>query len=46
MVGTVLFVDRIKVVKSRQRRVYHPQLVAVYHQSEALHIIKPQEDAR
>ena len=23
-------------------RVYHPQLVAVYHQSEGLYIIKPQ----
>ena len=32
--------------KSRHRRVYHPQLVAVYHQCEALYIIKPQEDAR
>ena len=28
------------------RRVYHPQLVAVYHQHEVLYIIKPQEDAR
>ena len=28
--------------QSRQRRVYHPQLVAVYHQCEALYIIKPQ----
>ena len=26
--------------------VYHPQLVAVYHQTEDLDIIKPQEDAR
>ena len=25
------------------RRVYHPQLVAVYHQCGALYIIKPQE---
>ena len=28
------------------RRVYHPQLVAVYHQCVALYIIKPREDAR
>ena len=28
------------------RRVYHPQLVAVYHQCEALYLIKPQENAR
>ena len=28
------------------RRVYHPQLVAVYHQHEVLYIIKPQENAR
>ena len=28
------------------RRVYHPQLVAVYHQCEALYLIKPQVDAR
>jgi hypothetical protein len=28
--------------KSRRRRVYHPQLVAVYHQTEGLDIIKPQ----
>ena len=28
---------------SRRRRVYHPQLVAVYHQCEALYIIKPQK---
>ena len=28
------------------RRVYHPQLVAVYHQNEVLYIIKPQENAR
>ena len=33
-------------IKSRHSRVYHPQLVAVYHQCEALYIIKPQEDAR
>ena len=26
-----------------ESRVYHPQLVAVYHQCEALYIIKPQE---
>ncbi|MBQ7407184.1 MAG: hypothetical protein IJW11_05440, partial [Clostridia bacterium] len=32
--------------KSRRRRAYHPQLVAVYHQCEALYIIKPQENAR
>jgi len=32
--------------KSRRRRVYHPQLVAVYHQHEVLYIIKPQENAR
>ena len=32
--------------QSRRRRVYHPQLVAVYHQHEVLYIIKPQEDAR
>ena len=32
--------------KSRQSRVYHPQLVAVYHQHEVLYIIKPQIDAR
>ena len=25
---------------------YHPQLVAVYHQHEVLHLIKPQIDAR
>ena len=39
---------------SRRRRVYHqgvslvyqPQLVAVYHQCEALYIIKPQENTR
>ena len=29
-----------------ERRVYHPQLVAVYHQCEALYIIKPQGHAR
>jgi len=28
--------------QSRRRRVYHPQLVAVYHQHEVLYIIKPQ----
>ena len=28
--------------KSRRSLVYHPQLVAVYHQCEALHLIKPQ----
>ena len=28
------------------RRVYNPQLVAVYHQCEALYLIKPQGDAR
>ena len=32
--------------KSRRSLVYHPQLVAVYHQCEALYIIKPQENAR
>ena len=32
--------------KSRCSLVYHPQLVAVYHQNEVLYIIKPQEDAR
>ena len=32
--------------QSCRRRVYHPQLVAVYHQCEALYIIKPQVDAR
>ena len=32
--------------QSRRRRVYHPQLVAVYHQTEGLDIIKPQGDAR
>ena len=31
---------------SRRRRVYHPQPVAVYHQCEALYIIKPQVYAR
>ena len=31
--------------KSRRSLVYHPQLVAVYNQCEALYIIKPQEDA-
>ena len=30
------------VNKSRRSLVYHPQPVAVYHQCEALHIIKPQ----
>ena len=30
---------------SRRSRVYHPQLVAVYHQHEVLYIIKPQVDA-
>ena len=42
-----LFVNISNV--SRQitlERVYHPQLVAVYHQCEALYIIKPQVDAR
>ena len=29
--------------KSRRSLVYHPQLVAVYHQHEVLHLIKPQE---
>jgi len=33
---------RILASQSRQRRVYHPQLVAVYHQHEVLYIIKPQ----
>ena len=28
--------------KSRRSLVYHPQLVAVYHQHEVLHLIKPQ----
>ena len=37
---------RILASKSRRSRGYHPQLVAVYHQCEALYIIKPQEDAR
>ena len=32
--------------KSRRSLVYHPQLVAVYHQHEVLYIIKPQENAR
>ena len=36
----------IFVNKSRRSLVYHSQLVAVYHQCEALHIIKPQVDAR
>ena len=31
---------------SCRRRVYHPQLVAVYHQHEVLYIIKPQGNAR
>ena len=30
--------------KSRRSLVYHPQLVAVYHQHEVLHLIKPQEE--
>ena len=30
--------------KSRHRRAYHPQLVAVYHQCEALYIIIAKED--
>jgi hypothetical protein len=30
--------------KSRRSLVYHPQLVAVYHQCEVLYIIKPQGD--
>ena len=34
------------VNKSRRSLVYHPQLVAVYHQCEALYIIKPQENTR
>ena len=29
-----------------ESRVYHPQLVAVYHQTEGLDIIKPQVDTR
>ena len=33
-------------IKSRRSLVYHPQLVAVYHQTEGLDIIKPQEDTR
>ena len=33
-------------MESMQSIVYHPQLVAVYHQHEVLYIIKPQEDAR
>ena len=32
--------------KSRRSLVYHPQLVAVYHQHEVLYIIKPQADTR
>ena len=32
--------------QSRRSLVYHPQLVAVYHQTEGLDIIKPQVDAR
>ena len=28
------------------RLVYHPQLVAVYHQCEALYLIKPKGDTR
>ena len=28
--------------KSRHSLVYHPQLVAVYHQHEVLYLIKPQ----
>ena len=31
------------VNKSRHSLVYHPQLVAVYHQNGVLYIIKPQE---
>ena len=31
------------VNKSRRSLVYHPQLVAVYHQHGVLYIIKPQE---
>jgi len=30
------------VNKSRRSLVYHPQLVAVYHQNAVLYIIKPQ----
>ena len=33
---------RLFASQSRQRRVYHPQLVAVYHQCKALYTIKPQ----
>ena len=29
-------------IKSRRSLVYHPQLVAVYHQHEVLYLIKPQ----
>ncbi len=34
------------VNKSRRSLVYHPQLVAAYHQCGALYIIKPQENTR
>jgi len=33
---------RHELSQSRRRRVYQPQLVAVYHQYEVLYIIKPQ----
>ena len=36
----------ISLIKSRRSLVYHPQLVAVYHQRVMLYIIKPQKDAR
>ena len=37
---------RTGCMESRRSRGYHPQLVAVYHQCEALYIIKPQENTR
>ena len=42
----ILMLYHTIINKSRRSLVYHPQLVAVYHQCEALYIIKPQEDAR
>ena len=40
------FACQITYRQSRRRRVYYPQLVAVYHQPVGLYIIKLQEDAR
>ena len=41
-----LIIPLMSYITSRQRRVYHPQLVVVYHQCGALYIIKPQVDTR